>query len=255
MGACLLQLSCASSETSNPKEPPPTSIVSVPSDIPPTPLENKTTESSGAAVSPPAAGPVPPAVSPSSAKKKKTLEGVKSIVALPASAVQILGDSTLRKYSSNATQLGLRVRVEPAPRVPEDVLKSKLSEFLLVIPVSGMKSGTDLLDEHMSEALKAKQFPEIRAAVKGYEIKGENTDGSHQVTASVDLTIAGVTRTVPVDASIFIEGETVRIKGEKQLLMTDFKIDPPTLMLGTIKTANEITIRFNLLLGLSPLTP
>lgn len=228
---CSLQLACSSSAVV--ENPPPTSILKV-EDVRP---EDKIQ------VSKPNSHARP---------KQRASENIEDIEASPTSTVQIFGNSSLRKFSSNATQLGLRIKVEPPLKKPEDLLSAKLSEFVLVVPISGLKSGTALLDEHMAEALKAKTYPQIRGVVKGYENKGKNSDGSYKVEATVDLTIAGQTKTVPIDAILFIEGMNVRIKGEKNLLMTDFGVDPPTLMLGTIKTSNDITIRFNFLLGLKP---
>ena len=37
----------------------------------------------------------------------------------------------------------------------------------------------------------------------------------------------------------------VVLKGEKTFKMTEFKIDPPKALLGTITTGDEITIKFN----------
>jgi hypothetical protein len=194
------------------------------------------------------------AVVPVKTQVKKSVsspeEPGKTISALAGSTLQINGDSSLRKYSSNATQLAIQIKVEPAPKDPADLVKDKLSEFILDIPIAGMKSGTGLLDEHLQDALNSKKYTDIRGTVKGYEIKGKDADGTYRVTANVELSIAGTTRTVPIDAVISIEGNHIRIKGEKQLLMTDFKIVPPTLMFGTIKTADAISIRFNLLLGM-----
>jgi hypothetical protein len=36
------------------------------------------------------------------------------------------------------------------------------------------------------------------------------------------------------------------VKGTKQINMTDFNIKPPTAMMGTLKTANEVTVSFDL---------
>jgi hypothetical protein len=172
------------------------------------------------------------------------------IVARPDCIVEIAGDSTLKKYSSRATVLGLRVSVFPPIGKLEDLLNEKLTEFVLVVPVAGLKSGNNTLDEHLREALKEDKFREIHGAVTSYNNHGRNPDGSYKVTAQVNLDIAGKTVTVPVDATLKVEGRDLRIKGQKQLLMTDFDIRPPTLMMGAIKTANEITIRFDFLLGL-----
>ena len=37
-----------------------------------------------------------------------------------------------------------------------------------------------------------------------------------------------------------------QVKGEVPLKMSDFGIDPPTAMMGTLKTGNEVVIKYNL---------
>jgi hypothetical protein len=172
------------------------------------------------------------------------------IVALPKSTVEIHGDSTMRKYVSRATKIGVRVAVTPPIGQLENLLKEKVSEFILLIPVSDLKSGTELLDEHLLEAMKAKEFPEIRGVLKNYKLEGKQNLTKTKVLASVELTVAGVTKLVPVEATVSLEDKTVRVRGEKQILMTDFNITPPTMMFGTITTADAVTIKFDFYLEL-----
>lgn len=240
----ILLLSCATSPALNKNEPPAqTSILEVSPDL----LASKPQEN------PQVSQRTSRKTAPQAAKSGRKINDTgttKDIVALPASTVQIFGDSTFKKFSSTATQLGIRVKVVPPPKTPEDILSAKLDEFVLIIPVAGMKSGNDTLDGHLSEALEAKKYPLIRGVVQGYETHGKNADGSTRVTATVALTIAGTSKTLPVDATLTIKGNQARIQGEKELLMTDFGVTPPTLMLGVIKVADKITIRFDLVLGL-----
>ncbi len=37
----------------------------------------------------------------------------------------------------------------------------------------------------------------------------------------------------------------MRIRGKKDLLMSDYQIKPPTLMFGAIKTADLVTVKFD----------
>jgi hypothetical protein len=55
------------------------------------------------------------------------------------------------------------------------------------------------------------------------------------VTKRIQLTFAG-THT----------GNKITIKGSKELNMNDFKIKPPTAMMGTLKTGEQITVSFQL---------
>ena len=48
------------------------------------------------------------------------------------------------------------------------------------------------------------------------------------------------------DERIDLKDQIINIKGEKTLKMSDFDVKPPTALLGTLKTGNDITIKFNL---------
>jgi hypothetical protein len=186
---------------------------------------------------------------PAASAPLPAVQASQKVTILPGSSLKLDGDSTLRKFTSSATKLSLSVSMLPEPQTSKEILKSKLQELDLSIPVVSLKSNSTMLDGHLDDALKADKFPAIHCVVKSYQVKSKNADGSYQITAPVELTLAGATKTVEVDAVATVEGGKVRIQGEKQLLMTDFKVDPPTLLLGTIKTANEIKISFDLLMA------
>jgi hypothetical protein len=48
-----------------------------------------------------------------------------------------------------------------------------------------------------------------------------------------------------------ISGNRIQIKGSKKVKMTDFNISPPTAMLGTLKTGDEVTISFTLVMAVN----
>ena len=67
------------------------------------------------------------------------------------------------------------------------------------------------------------------------------------VKAEGNLTISGVKKSVLLEFSLSIVGSKITLIGEKKIKMADFKIDPPTALLGTITTGDDITIKFVLL--------
>ena len=164
---------------------------------------------------------------------------------LPESKLQLFGESTFHNFSSTATQIKVEGTLESNNTAPAGDLNLKLNDFRMTIPIAGLKSGNDTLDKHMYEAFQAEKFPKIHAELKNYEVT-DNDKTSHKVSATIDLIVAGVTKTLPINATVTEEGAKIQVKGETKLLMTDFGIQPPVLMLGMIKTANEIKIQFEL---------
>jgi polyisoprenoid-binding protein YceI len=61
-----------------------------------------------------------------------------------------------------------------------------------------------------------------------------------------NLTIAGVTKPVKFKSEYQVKGSDVHFTGSYSFKMTDFGIDPPTAVMGTIKTGDEIVVRFDL---------
>ena len=75
----------------------------------------------------------------------------------------------------------------------------------------------------------------------------------HALRAVGLLTIAGVAREVTLDLKTMRKEETMSVKGDLTLLMTDFGITPPKAMLGMLKTDPKVTITFETIVAV-PLT-
>jgi polyisoprenoid-binding protein YceI len=58
------------------------------------------------------------------------------------------------------------------------------------------------------------------------------------------LHIAGVEREVTLDVATERTDGTLTVRGQLQLLMTDYGIKPPTAMLGMLKTDPKVTVAF-----------
>jgi polyisoprenoid-binding protein YceI len=67
-----------------------------------------------------------------------------------------------------------------------------------------------------------------------------------QASCEGNLTVAGVTRKISVDATIrILPDKSFLISGTKKLKMSDFNVEAPTFMFGTVTTGDEITVSFN----------
>lgn len=119
----------------------------------------------------------------------------------------------------------------------------KMEQASFTADVKSLKSGTSSMDDNTYKALKEKDYPKITFTSTG--ISG--TDA--KMTIKGNLTIAGATR--PVALSTILEKwaeKSITVKGSYTFKMSEFGIDPPRAMLGTIRTGDEITITFKLVL-------
>jgi polyisoprenoid-binding protein YceI len=120
----------------------------------------------------------------------------------------------------------------------------EISRIEFQSPVSGLKSGKNIMDNKAHDALKKKKFPEIKFILdpnSAVNISGEKAN----ITGM--LTIAGKTKKITLSADFKVEAaDRFQVSGSVPLNMSDFGIDPPTAMLGALKTDDHIKINFNL---------
>ncbi|UCH15625.1 MAG: YceI family protein [Bacteroidales bacterium] len=111
-----------------------------------------------------------------------------------------------------------------------------------------LKSDYSVMDKKTYKALKADTYKEIQFASSYPE---EIPLGSKSFKGEIagSLFIGGVTKSITLFyTGKIISDELIRVTGSKKLAMTEFNIDPPTAMLGTLKTGDEVVIKFNLIL-------
>lgn len=71
-------------------------------------------------------------------------------------------------------------------------------------------------------------------------------DGKFLIKTSGNLTISGVTREVAMDAHCGVNKDTtINCSGTEALKISDYKVEPPSFLLGAMKTGNAIKLDFN----------
>jgi polyisoprenoid-binding protein YceI len=168
----------------------------------------------------------------------------------PAGSLRIEGDSSLHKWSSTATVVEMDFQLaDGAPRSLSEAIKaSKIKSMEVKIPVASLKSGDSGLDKNMRKAMNDGKFPDVLYRLERYTLTKGAGDGVMAAKTSGRLTIAGRTKLVTIDVEFRLGPDGAAVKGAYPLVMSDYGIKPPTLMLGTIKVRDPVTIRFDLLL-------
>lgn len=152
------------------------------------------------------------------------------------SRIWLEGDSTLHRYKSAAKAWQLTAR---------PTATGGLADLEAVVPVRELKSGDAGLDKNLYAALKADKFPAIRFSAGTGDLNVAAT-GAADARVAGTLTIAGAKKPVTLTAVGRLTDGTLRLKGSKALLMSDFGIEPPVLMLGAIKCTDAITVHYDL---------
>lgn len=154
-----------------------------------------------------------------------------------SSAVLIEGTSTLHAWKMEGSTIDGSIDLD----APEGW---KSAAARIVIPVASIRTDKAKMNALMQKALEAKTHPEIR-----YELLSatpvRNGGDTFVVRTTGKLTIAGVSREVTLDVTGTRAGAgRYLLTGEAAIRMSDFGIKPPTAMLGTIKTGNDVKVTF-----------
>jgi polyisoprenoid-binding protein YceI len=111
----------------------------------------------------------------------------------------------------------------------------------VAIPSQSLKSGKNAMDKNAYVALKTQEHKEIFFELSSLVKKGSDYEAVGQ------FEIAGVKKRVNLPVNIQMVGQKIKVTGKYPFNLTDYQIDPPTAMLGTIKTGNAVTVHFQLL--------
>jgi polyisoprenoid-binding protein YceI len=108
----------------------------------------------------------------------------------------------------------------------------------VVVPVKAFTCPEAEMTEHLMQAMKPEQFPEIVYKVEKYEVAGERA----QVIGTMTIQAKSQPLTVPV--TLKPAGGGVALKGDTRLDMTSYGVQPPVVMLGMLKVGPQIRIEF-----------
>ncbi len=188
----------------------------------------------------------------------------RSLVIAPNSSLWLVGDSTLHPFTCRTTQLNVSTSLDP--QATSAALSSKalldsvlhqnvLKQLRVSIPVQSLKSHESSLDKNMYKALKAKEYPTIDFELTQYDVMASSSSAATLIVrASGTLRIAGHEQPIVMNGTITTDSNTSHVEGTYTLLMTDYGIKPPTMMMGTIKVKNPVVIHFDLLLSIEEKT-
>ena len=110
-------------------------------------------------------------------------------------------------------------------------------DFLIAVPVKSFDSGDSNRDLHMLQVTRGAQFPMVTVRTR----LPEADTTSATIRADLEIQFAGqAVQYKQVPFQLVTQGNETRISGTIPATLSDFKIDPPTLLAIPVK--NDIPI-------------
>ncbi|PXA03563.1 hypothetical protein DDZ13_11320 [Coraliomargarita sinensis] len=167
--------------------------------------------------------------------------------------ILITGTSSLHDWEIVGKNIAGSLTVTTTKNGERDLEVSLPVEAQVKIPVKSLESGKGIMDKKMFKALEGKKHENVLFVLDSLEIVEADPDPEKanlqvlNVKAKGKLSIAGETRWIQFPAAIDWDAakKLVSVSGETDIRMTDFGIDPPTALLGTLKTGNEVKVSFS----------
>ncbi len=155
------------------------------------------------------------------------------------STLTVFGTSNIHDWEVVAKTMG-----GSGEFVIENGALTEVKSLSYLVVSESLKSGKSGMDKNTYKALKTDDYKNITFKLTSVSKITKNTNGSFTISAQGKLTMCGVAKTVNQQFTAKIVGEKVILSGKQTLDMTTYGIEPPTALMGTIKTGKDVTVDF-----------
>jgi polyisoprenoid-binding protein YceI len=148
----------------------------------------------------------------------------------------VLGTSTLHDWEMKSDS-----KTGTANFTITDSKLADINSIDITLPAETIKSEKKSMDKVAYEALKTDKFKNIKYVLKSAEKVNETT---WNLTGT--YTIAGVSKLLKTQVKTSVANGVVNLQGTNKITFKEFGMKSPTAMLGTIRTGEDLTIKFNI---------
>lgn len=158
-----------------------------------------------------------------------------------ATTTTVKGTSTLHDWDMTASNGTTRATFTIA-----DGSVTGITALNFTVAAEALKSDRSGLDKNAYKALGTGKNKNITFTMTNGTVtaSGANT---FQIRATGNLNIAGTSKQTTITATgrYNAADKSITVNGTTQFKMTEYKVTPPTVMMGTIKTGDDVTIEYN----------
>lgn len=158
--------------------------------------------------------------------------------------IEVAGTSTLHDWvmTSSAANVTAVFAFDAAGKL------SGISNLSFSMGPTSLKSGKGAMDDNAYKSLKTESFNIIKFTATGGTVTAAGGT-SFTVKCPGVMTIAGKSVSTDLVASCTVGADgLITCSGKKGLKMTEFGVKPPSFMMGTIKTGDDLNISFKTVL-------
>ena len=156
------------------------------------------------------------------------------------SSLKVTGTSTLHEWVIELEEMNCKADIV----VDAGTLSMSQLSFEAVSESFKSEHGR-MMNNKVYNALKSDDFEKVTFTLTTPFTTSISNDQFNGVIKG-NLFIAGVKKEIQVPVSGNIIGNTVLLKGEKAIVMSEYGMEPPTALMGTITTGDEVTVHYNL---------
>jgi polyisoprenoid-binding protein YceI len=161
-------------------------------------------------------------------------------------SMHLYGEANIKSWDAAITEVNGSLTLQNIENITAETLSPEAFQNLtLTIPVEEIEAESGGLTSNIHKYLKGDDYPNITFDLNNVTDITEQEDGSFLISGSGVISAAGAENTVEMQVTASLVNDGIQFTGEQELLMTDFGIDPPTAVFGTIRSRDEIRIEFD----------
>lgn len=121
---------------------------------------------------------------------------------------------------------------------------TSIQNFQLTLDAKTLKSKHSSLDTRAYKVMKASQHPKIVYNLRSTEVTTVSKN-KYLVKVLGELTIAGARQIISMNVNVLVNADnSITCTGTEKIKLSDYNIEAPSYMAGTMKVGNELTIGF-----------
>ncbi|WP_209331842.1 YceI family protein [Lunatimonas salinarum] len=152
--------------------------------------------------------------------------------------LKVSGTSTLHDWDMISDQANGSAKITVSGGSVQAITAATLS-----MPAESIKSGKRPMDTNAYKALGTDKHKEIKFQLTEAKKQGD----SWLIMGTLDL--AGMKKPVTFESTLKTSGSKVTIHSSTSFKLTAFGIEPPTALLGSVKTGDDVTLTIEMTLA------